>query len=182
MIRQGNNTMRSKLTVLVVSLSAVMASSAFAGDIKPLHTAFNGSLGTGVKKDILRAACPTGTSPAVTSVQASVGDKAPVNAPIVKVQIKKVSANTNCTTAVTASGAIQQDNIDGDTQIDPETGLPVAIPSAPSSVAGGNGTAFRIEVFKTEAGGAAETYSLNYHCENSTTNHPVPTLTYCQNQ
>jgi hypothetical protein len=181
MIRQGKNTMRSKLTVLVVSLSAVMASSAFAGDIKPLHTAFNGSLGTGVKKDILRAACPTGTSPAVTSVKAAVGDKAPVNPPVIKVQIKKLSSNA-CTASVLASGAIQQDNIDGDTQIDPVTGLAVAIPSAASSVAGGNGTAFLIEVFKTETGGVAESYSLNYHCENGTSNHPVPTLTYCQNQ
>jgi hypothetical protein len=171
--------MRSKLTVLVVSLSAVMASSAFAGDIKPLHTAFNGSLGTSVKKDILRAACPTGTSPAVTSVQASVGDKAPVNPPVIKVQIKKLSSNA-CTASVLASGAIQQDNIDGDTQL--ENGVLVAVPSAASVVAGGNGTAFLIEVFKTEVGGVAESYSLKYHCENGTTNHPVPTLTYCQNQ
>jgi hypothetical protein len=168
--------MRTKLTILVMSLSAVMTSTPFAGDIKPLHGGFAGSLGTGVKKDILRGVCPTGTSPAVTSVQAKVADKAPVNAPIVKVQIKKVSSNT-CTASVTASGAIQQDNVDGDTNPDG-----THIYSANSSVAGGNGTAFRIEVFKTETGGAAEGYDLNYHCENGTATHPVPTLTYCQNQ
>ncbi len=171
--------MRTKLTVLVMSLSAVMASSAFAGDIKPLHTAFNGSLGTGVKKDILRAVCPSPAS-AITAVEAAVGDKAPVNAPILKVQVKKVSANTNCTTAVTASGAIQQDNIDGDTIL--EEGVLVAKPSAFSNVAAGNGSAFRIEVFKTETGGAAESYSLKYHCLSANGTHNMPTLTYCQNQ
>lgn len=164
-----------------MSLSAVMATAAFAGDIKPLHTAFNGSLGTGVKKDILRAVCPSPAS-AITAVEAAVGDKAPVNAPILKVQVKKVSANTNCTTAVTASGAIQQDNVDGDTMFEPETGLTVPIPSAFSNVAAVNGTAFRVEVFKTETGGAAESYSLKYHCLSANGTHNMPTLTYCQNQ
>jgi hypothetical protein len=157
-------TMKIKLTVIATALSAAVAAPAFA------HGGFAGSLGTGVKKDILRGVCPTGTSPAVTSAQAQILDKAPVNAPIVKVQIKKVSAN-NCTSSVTASGAIRQDNVDGDANY-----------SALSSVAGGNGTAFRIEIFKTETGGAAESYDLGYHCENGTANHPVPTLAYCQNQ
>lgn len=171
--------MRTKLSVLVISLSAVMASTAIAGDIKPLHTAFNGSLGTGVKKDILRAVCPSPAS-AITAVEAAVGDKAPVNPPILKVQVKKVSANTNCTTAVTANGAIQQDNIDGDTIL--EDGVLVANPSAFSNVAASNGSAFRIEVFKTETGGAAESYSLKYHCLSANGTHNMPTLTYCQNQ
>lgn len=166
-------------TLAVVLIFAVMTSSAVAGNIKPMRYALQGSLGVGAKKDILLGNCPFGTSPAVTSVKVSVGDKAPVNPPIIKVQVKKVSSKT-CTATILASGAIQQDNIDGDTQI--WNGYIDPVFSAYSAVAAGNGTAFRIEVFKTEPNGVAESYGLNYHCENWAINHPTPTLTYCQNQ
>lgn len=40
-----------------------------------------------------------------------------------------------------------------------------------------------IEVDKTQTtNNPAESYELDYHCENNTVNHPVPALTYCQNQ
>lgn len=164
--------MRTQLTVLAVSLSAVMASSAFAGDIKPLHGGFTGSLASGYpKKDKLKGVCPTGTSPAVTSVQASVKDLAPVQTPVVRVVVRKLSTNS-CASAVAASGVLRSDTVDGDAAF-----------SAVSSVAAANGTPFMIEVDKTStASNAAESYELNYHCENGTVNHPVPTLTYCQNQ
>ncbi len=164
--------MRTKLTVLAFSLSAVMATSAFAGDIKPLHGGFTGDLTSGFpKKDKLKGVCPTGTSPAVASVKARVKDRAPVQTPVVRVIVRKLSTNS-CASSVAASGLLQSDTVDGDATF-----------SGVSSVAAVNGTPFMIEVDKTSTtSNAAELYELDYHCENGTLDHPVPALTYCQNQ
>lgn len=95
--------MRTQLTILAVSLSAVMASSAFAGDIKPLHhvcTAnsaanYSGSLGTGSTADIRRFTCPAGTS---GSFEFRVRDK---NSPDVATDVRaRIGASPTTTDSV----------------------------------------------------------------------------------
>lgn len=167
-----------KKSLLALSLTSIIASTAFAGDIKPLHGGFLGNLTSGYPKvDKLKGVCPTGTSPAVTSVQASVADKTPVQTPLVRVIVRKLNTNS-CASTVAASGTQQTDPGSNASPGDGNT-----VFSGVSSVSAVNGTPFMIEVDKTStASNAAEQYELNYHCENGTANHPVPTLTYCQNQ
>ena len=167
--------MRKQLTVLAFSLSAVMASSAFAGDIKPLHGTAETLGSTGTAADIYRFRC--GTQAGINQAVAQVTDLAGVVNPIVQVQIA-TSTSATCGAFGTARGDGTATTGDGD-----------ATPSAftPAIVAASGTTYYCVKVSKAagrQAGAAtatttgAESYEVNHHCQDSanTATHPASTL------
>ena len=164
-------TMKAK-SVVAVFLSTAMSASVYASDIAPMHGGFTGTLGSGhPRMDRLKGVCPLGTSPAVFRVEARVRDLSPVQPPEVRVRVIRLSSDS-CAATAACTGTLQGDPVDGDAGFSLFSTCPAA-----------NGDAFMIEVDKTQTtNNPAESYELDYHCENGTVNHPVPALTYCQNQ
>ncbi len=154
--------MKTKLSLITLGLSAVVASSAFAGDIKPLHTVIQaGLLGktlgtTATAKDIYRVTCPAQTR----YYKARVRDQTPVAKPIVNVKI--VGASTLVDT-VDANGGTANNDFTGFSSYS----------SRDLGAASATAVNFTIEVWKTAGtqGGTtpatadgAETYSVDEHC------------------
>ena len=154
--------MKTKLALLTLGISAAVSSSAFAGDIRPLHTCvqaglYNQSLGSSATaKDIWRVTCPAGTK----SFQAQVRDKAPVAAPVLSINV------TASGTAGTTDG-VRTDTVDangGTTQCD-LTGFSSYSTRTLTTTSTGPVT-FTFEVYKNATG--AESYDVSEHCRNAT--------------
>ncbi|MDO9104078.1 MAG: hypothetical protein Q7U57_03865 [Methylovulum sp.] len=76
-----------KLSIFAVSLTALMAASAYAGDIKPLH-GVAGSLGNGEDAtDIIRFSCGTLEGVTVDHAFATIQDLDPVQKPELNIKI-----------------------------------------------------------------------------------------------
>ncbi|MBK8814499.1 MAG: hypothetical protein IPN42_02855 [Methylococcaceae bacterium] len=154
--------MKTKLALLTLGLSAAMASSAFAGDIKPLHTVIQAGLlgqslgASATAKDIYQVTCPIDTR----YYKARVRDQTPVMKPIVNVKIVGASTMTD---TVDANGGTTNSNFLGFSSYS----------SRDLGSASATTVNFTIEVWKTAGtqGGAApatadgaETYSVDEHC------------------
>lgn len=171
--------MKTKLALLTLGLSAVVTSTVFAGDIKPLHTSIQTGLyvqslgASSTAKDKWRVTCGAGT----VSYQAQVRDRSPVAAPVVSVN---VTASSNAG----SSGGARSDTVDangGTTQTD-LTGFSSYSTYTLNSPSTGPVT-FDFEVYKSATG--AENYDVSEHCNNTTA--PVDrgngtSLTNLQNQ
>ncbi len=165
--------MSIKKTVLAASM-ALLTSSAFAGDVKPLH-GFEGSLGNSpLAVDIMRFSCGTPIAGVtVDHAHASVSDQFPEAKPRLNVMIAKWNGST-CVNWSTPAG----DPLDDD-----------GIPSAEKEVGGipASGGKFCVMVFKTpdnqnagtgsKTSYGAETYELDAACgQEGVEEHPEPIL------
>lgn len=163
--------MNVKKTVLAASM-ALLTSSAFAGDIKPLH-GVEGSLGSSpLAVDILRLSC--GTLPGVTVDHAAVAisDTFPEAKPQLNVRIAKWNGKT-CVNWSNAAGDPVDD--DGIPSADLEKAMPAVggkyclmVYKTPSNQNAGTGP-------KTSTG--AENYELDTHCgQEGVEDHPESTV------
>ena len=190
-----------KLSVLAVTIAAIMASSAFAADIKPRHGGFLGSVGTAVDKlDVIKFTCgalPAPPNPPAVYNQAvaAVIDKSTVAAgqkPVLNVRIAPWNGTT-CNWAT--GGTTQQDAVGVNGQVagalSPDGN---AISSLQSVISIAPGGIYCAKVTKTAglqntATGAAsasgaESYELDTHCQDSSqpTNHNGSTSAYLCNE
>lgn len=163
--------MSIKKTVLAASM-ALLTSSAFAGDIKPLH-GVEGSLGNSpLAVDIMRFSCGTMEGVTVDHASASIMDLAPEAKPRLNVMIAKWNGYT-CTGWTTPAGDPVDDDIDASADV--EKAMPavggkycVAVFKTPDNQNAGTGS-------KTSYG--AENYELNTHCgQEGVHDHPASTL------
>jgi hypothetical protein len=141
--------MRTKLLILAVSLSAVMASSAFAGDIKPLHSCPRAqqSLGTtATARDKYTATCPAGT----VRYEAQIRDQLPNAAPTVSITI------------IGGSPAVGTDSAE---DFSSTTSCLFTGMSAYAKKSAGTGP-YLVEVYKSASG--SENYRISDHCVSST--------------
>lgn len=138
------------------------------------HWLHDGVLGTpSTSVDILQYSCAlTYLGAALTGFEARVRDKLPVAAPLVRVQVQRVSP--------LASGPVRTDPLSNTPVGDGDVAGTASPYSSVSMVSGSTGV-FKIFVSKSAAG--AETYQLDYHCLYGATPHPTPgPLQYLQNQ
>lgn len=118
-------------SVVAVFLSTAMSASVYASDIVPMHVAFTGTLGSGhPRMDRLKGVCPLGTTPAVTSVDARVRDLSPVQPPVVRVRVMRLSSDS-CAATAACIGTLERDPVDGDAGSAPSQHVPprMATPS-----------------------------------------------------
>lgn len=176
--------MRTKLTVLAFSLSAVMASTAFAGDIKPLHGGFLGSLGTAAgATDIIRFRC--GTQAGINQGLVKVLDRTTIVDPNLKVEIATSTATT-CGAYHPVSASTSSEGV-----FSASAAGPIAATSGGyycvkvTKIAGNNNPAAPNGTVAPNIGVGADQYELDHHCQNSANPaaHPSSTLVgYFQNQ
>jgi hypothetical protein len=164
--------MSIKKTVLAASM-ALLASSAFAGDVKALH-GVEGSLGNSpLAVDIMRFSCGSLEGVTVDHAAASILDLEPVAKPKLNISIAKWNGST-CTGWTSIVG----DPIDSDADASVEVekgGIPavngkicVSVFKSPAKQNGATGSA-------TSYG--AENYELNVHCgQEGVEEHPDPIL------
>ncbi|MDO9104077.1 MAG: hypothetical protein Q7U57_03860 [Methylovulum sp.] len=140
--------MRTTFALLAMAISVALASTAFAGVIKPLHTCASGtfSFPSPNTSSTHTADCPAGT----TYFEAQVRDRAPNNASTV-LNIQVIKSPTN--------GPVRADATDGDgsTSLCTLTGF-----SGYSRVSGGSGT-YTVQITKT-GGTDSEDYDVSHHC------------------
>ncbi len=165
-------------SLLALSLTSIMASTAFAGDIKPLHGGFTGSLGsTATATDIIRFKC--GTQAGINQAVAKVKDTGTTGAkPVVQVQVAPWNGST-CNT-----GVFNTAKPDGTTATGDADATFSALTGAVSAVSGGT---YCAKVSKTpghqnnqslpDSAAFSETYELDHHCEQAgNPTHPASTL------
>lgn len=188
-----------KLSVLAVTIAAIMASSAFAADIKPRHSGFLGSVGTAVDKlDVIKFTCGAQVAGfTYTQAVAAILDKATVAAgqkPVLNVRIAPWNGTT-CNWA--AGGTTQQDAVGANGQVagsfSPDGNTVASLQSLIPIAAGG---VYCVKVTKTAglqntATGAAsasgaESYELQTHCrptnDDVDTHHNPSTSAYLCNE
>ncbi len=146
---------------LTLSLSLILSISAWARDIKPLHTCvqtglFMKSLGNAATaKDRYRVTCPISTK----SFRAQVRDRAPVVSPVLRINIT-ASSNSG------SSNGVRLDNVDGNgsTAQCTLTGFSGYTTRTLTTASTGSVT-FDFEVYKDVAG--SENYDVSEECLNS---------------
>jgi hypothetical protein len=164
--------MSIKKTVLAASL-ALVSSSAFAGDVKPLH-GFEGSLGSSpLAVDIMRFSCGSLEGVTVDHAAGSILDLEPVAKPKVNVMIAKWNGST-CTGWTAPVGDPIDDDPDASAEVE-KSGIPatngkicVAVFKTPAKQNGATGSA-------TSYG--SENYEVDVHCgQEGVEEHPDPIL------
>lgn len=162
--------MSIKKTVLAASM-ALLTSSAFAGDIKPLH-GIEGSLGNSpLAVDVFRVSCGAPIAGVtVDHAHATIMDFEPVAKPRLNISIAKWNGST-CVNCTTPAGDPIDDDLGASAGV--ETAMPpvggkfcVAVFKTPSNQNTGTGP-------KTSYG--AENYEADVHCgQEGVEGHPDP--------
>lgn len=164
--------MSIKKTVLAASL-VLIASSAFAGDVKPLHE-FAGSLGNSpLAVDVMRFSCGSLAGVTIDHAVASIKDVVPEAKPQVNVKLAKWNGYT-CTGWTNAVGDLIDDDADPSAEVE-KSGIPAVngkfcamVYKTASNQNTGTGS-------KTASG--AENYEIDVHCgQEGVADHPDPTL------
>ncbi len=164
--------MSIKKTVLAASM-ALLTSSAFAGDIKPLH-GFAGSLGASpIAVDIMRFSCGSLEGVTVDHAAGAIQDLAPVAKPKLNIRIAKWNGYTCGAFSAAGVDPVDDDGLGGD-EVE-KSGIPavngkfcVMVYKTPDNQNSGTGT-------KTSYG--AEEYEVDVHCgQEGSEEHPDPTL------
>lgn len=124
--------------VLILSISSALASTAFAGDIKPLHATLPGSLPLGNATttycDVYRMKSGTGANLLYTS--AAVRDKVPVNKPKLGVKVGRWTGTT-CAAANTAGQTHEWHVTSGGIAYDEGVGIMESYPHGPGNTTTG---------------------------------------------
>ncbi|MDO9104079.1 MAG: hypothetical protein Q7U57_03870 [Methylovulum sp.] len=150
--------MKIKLAALAAFLSALIATAAVAGDIKPLHGGIAGSLGANpLAEDIVLYTCGKLPGLTIDHAAAAIQDLDPVAKPRLTVRIAKWSGSVCGVFAAAAGDPVDDDGIPGAEAVKP--------------LLGGN---YCIKINKTAAkqngatgpksANGAENYELDTHC------------------
>jgi hypothetical protein len=187
--------MNTKLALVTLGISAVMASTVFAGDIKPLHAdpTIRDIQSPAGNCDIIKFQCGTGTG--INQATARVIDIAPVAKPIVTVQTAPWTGAA-CGAFTAAKWDTATNTLPRNSNNTPWTGDNNSSYSEETApVAAVSGGFYCVKVCKVagrqnnagtpDTAAVAETYKLDHHCSNNgSATHPQSVYpgTYIQNQ